>query len=336
MAANFSLPFEAPIEELERRIEELRNFSAGQRVSLADDIRELEQKRDQLIKTIYSELSPWNRVRVARHQNRPTVLDYMRTTFDEFVELHGDRKFGDDRAIVAGLARLDGRKLFIIGQQKGRTTKEKLTCNFGMPHPEGFRKAMRVMHLAEKFGLPILALIDTPGAYPGVGAEERGQAFAIAENLMDMARLRTPLICVVIGEGGSGGALGIGAGDILALLEYSYYSVISPEGCAAILWRSGDNAPDAATALKLTAPELLELGLVDDIIPEPLGGAHRDPEEMAATLKKKLEGYLDQLAGVPVERLLEERYRKYRTMGVFLENGDVVGEVKRKPPDSKT
>jgi len=321
MATGPTLPFDEPVWELDRRIEELRLSTALDAVAVNKEIRELERKRDEILSALYANLTPWQQVQLARHPNRPTTLDYVRMMVEDFVELHGDRRFGDDHAIVAGFGKLDGRRVVVIGHQKGRDTREKLRCNFGMPHPEGYRKALRVMRLAEKFHLPVVTLIDTPGAYPGVGAEERGEAAAIAENLLEMARLRTPIISVVTGEGCSGGAIGIGLADHLALLQYAYYSVISPEGCAAILWKTGEKAAEAAAAMRLTARDLLELGLIDAVIPEPIGGAHRNPEQMAATLKSAILKTLDALCGMPLDRLLEARTEKYRRVGVFMEQG---------------
>nr|MCU0978692.1 acetyl-CoA carboxylase carboxyltransferase subunit alpha [Pirellulaceae bacterium] len=256
---------------------------------------------------------------VARHKNRPYTADYLALAFEEFVELHGDRHFGDDRAILSGFAKLDQYKVMVIGHQKGRTYKERAACYFGCAHPEGYRKAMAKMRLAAKFGLPVIAFIDTPGAYPGVGAEERGQAWVIAENMYEMSRLPTPIICVVIGEGGSGGALGIGVGDRVAMLEHSYYSVISPEGCAGILWKSGEYAQQAARALRFTSKDLLEFGIIDSVIPEPVGGAHRDHHQMGARLKFYLVRTLRELLAKPLDQLLQDRYQKFRRMGVFLE-----------------
>ena len=310
------LDFEKPILELEARIQTLE--SKGKRKNLAA-IRALKQDCERLKQEIFSNLSAWETVQVARHPDRPQTSDYIESMTEDFVELHGDRAFSDDHAIVAGFARLSGQKVALIGHQKGKSTKEKVSCYFGCAHPEGYRKALRVMRLAEKFGIPVVTLIDTPGAYPGIGAEERGQAQIIAVNLMEMARLRTPLINVVIGEGGSGGALGIGVGDRLAILQHAYYSVISPEGCAAILWKSGENAAEAAEALKLTAKSLLDLGIADDIIPEPLGGAHRDPKKTADSVKKQILKYLARLAKLPTTKLLDQRYQKLRSVGRVLE-----------------
>ena len=273
----YTLPFEEPIREIERRIELRRADPAAKGPEFEKEMHDLEAQRLAVIQEIFSKLSAWDRVRIARHPSRPTSVEYIGLVFEDFLDIHGDRRFGDDKALIAGFARVGAERVVFIGQQKGRTTKEKLACNFGMPHPEGYRKALRAMKLAEKFQLPVVTFIDTMGAYPGIGSEERGVAEAIAVNLMEMSRLRTPLLSVVIGEGGSGGALGLGTGDRLMITEYAYYSVISPEGCAAILWRSGDEAPKAAEALKLTAKDLLDLGVMDEVIPEPPGGAHNDP-----------------------------------------------------------
>jgi acetyl-CoA carboxylase carboxyl transferase subunit alpha len=315
----YTLPFEEPIREIERQIELRRADPAGKGPEFEKEIRDLEARRLALTQEIFSKLSAWDRVRVARHPSRPTSVEYIGLVFEDFLDIHGDRRFGDDKAVIAGFARVGSERVVFIGQQKGRTTKEKLACNFGMPHPEGYRKALRAMKLAEKFQIPVVTFIDTMGAYPGIGSEERGVAEAISVNLMEMSRLRTPLLSVVIGEGGSGGALGLGTGDRLIITEYAYYSVISPEGCAAILWRSGDEAPKAAEALKLTAKDLLDLGIMDEIVTEPPGGAHNDPDAMAAGLKKVIARNLAELLLVPVDRLLELRYEKYRRIGCFLE-----------------
>ncbi|HUW58403.1 MAG TPA: acetyl-CoA carboxylase carboxyltransferase subunit alpha [Planctomycetota bacterium] len=310
------LDFERPILELEARIQTLE--SGGKRKDLAA-IKALKKDCERLKQEIFSNLSAWETVQVARHPDRPQTSDYIELMTEDFVELHGDRTFSDDHAIVTGFARLGGEKIALIGHQKGKSTKEKVNCYFGCAHPEGYRKALRIMRLAEKFGAPVVTLIDTPGAYPGIGAEERGQAQIIAVNLMEMARLKTPIINVVIAEGGSGGALGIGVGDRLAILQHAYYSVISPEGCAAILWKSGENAAEAAEALRLTAQSLLELGIADDIIPEPLGGAHRDPRKTADSVKKQILKYLPKLMKLPVDKLLDKRYEKLRSVGQVLE-----------------
>ena len=317
--ALFALDFERPIAELEGKIEDLRRLSAVQNVDFSKEIAELEKKVASLCQEVFSRLTPWQRCQIARHPKRPYTLDYIRGLMTDFIELHGDRTFADDRAIVGGLARLDGIPLVVIGHQKGRDTKEKIARNFAMANPEGYRKALRLMRLAERFKKPVVTLVDTPGAYPGIGAEERGQAEAIARNLRVMSELRTPIIVVVTGEGGSGGALGIAVGDSILMLQYAIYSVISPEGCASILWRDPANAPDAADALGLTAETLKRLNLIDEIIPEPLGGAHRNPQEMAVTLKGHLLKELSRLAQISPDELVEGRYEKFRRMGVFEE-----------------
>lgn len=312
------LAFEQPIYELEATLQELVRSSAG-RPDTENDIRRLRRELVEVTKRIYDNLDPWQTVQVARHKNRPYTDDYLSLVFEEFVELHGDRHFGDDRAIRSGFAKLDQYKALVIGHQKGRTYKERTACYFGCAHPEGYRKAMAKMRLAAKFGLPVITFIDTPGAYPGVGAEERGQAWVIAENMYEMSRLRTPIICVVIGEGGSGGALGIGVGDRVAMLQNSYYSVISPEGCAGILWKGHQHAEKAAHALRFTSKDLLQFRVVDHVIGEPLGGAHRDHHQMAGRLKVFLIKTLKELQSIPLDELLESRYEKFRRMGVFLE-----------------
>ena len=318
MNLNF-LEFEQPIAELEAKIEELRYVGDDSEINITDEIRRLQDKSRSLTESIFRSLSPWQVSQLARHPQRPYLLDYIERMFEEFEELHGDRAYADDRAIVGGLARLEGRPVMIIGQQKGRDTKEKLERNFGMPRPEGYRKALRLMEMAERFRLPVLTFIDTPGAYPGIDAEERGQSEAIARNLFVMAELKTPVICTVIGEGGSGGALAIGVGDRVLMLEYSTYSVISPEGCASILWKSAEKAADAAAAMGITAERLKELGLVDGIIKEPLGGAHRDIDAMARTLKTTLLETLEGIGGIPTDRLLEQRYERLSRFGNYQE-----------------
>lgn len=310
------LDFERPIAELEAKIEELRLVGTDAEINIQEEISRLEGKNRDLTETIFRSLTAWQIVQLARHPRRPYTLDYLPKLFSEFDELHGDRSFSDDKAIIAGLARLEDVPVMIIGQQKGRETKEKLYRNFGMPHPEGYRKALRMMQLAEKFDLPVITLIDTPGAYPGVGAEARGQSEAIARNLFVMAKLKVPIICVVIGEGCSGGALGIGVGDRTLMLQYAYYATISPEGCATILWKDSVKAEEAAEVMGITAPRLLKLGLIDEIIPEPLGGAHRDLEATARNLKSALVENLRALKKLPVERLLEKRYQRWRSMGI--------------------
>jgi len=318
MDLNF-LEFEQPIAELEAKIEELRYVGDDSEINISDEIKRLQSKSRSLTESIFSGLSAWQVSQLARHPQRPYMLDYIEYMFDDFEELHGDRAYADDAAIVGGLTRLDDRPVMVIGQQKGRDTKEKIKRNFGMPRPEGYRKALRLMEMAERFRLPILTFIDTPGAYPGIGAEERGQSEAIARNLFVMAELKTPIICTVIGEGGSGGALAIGVGDRVNMLEYSTYSVISPEGCASILWKSAEKASDAAEAMGITAQRLKELELIDTVIPEPLGGAHRDPVTMARTLKHTLVEAVDALARMPVDRLLEQRYERLSRFGNYQE-----------------
>ncbi len=309
------LAFERPLSDLQQKIAELRKLNAGSHLELAGEIELLEERLRRQTAEVYAQLSPWERVNVARHAERPLTSDYVQLMLDDFVELHGDRVFGEDRAILTGLATMAGRRFLLVGHRKGKTVKDRLACNFGCAHPEGYRKAMQKMRLAEKWKLPIVTFINTPGAYPGIGAEERGQASAIARNILEMFDLKVPVVCIVIGEGGSGGALGIGVGDRVGMLENSYYSVISPEGCAAILWKSGDKAPEAADALKLTSKDLLRLGLVDKVIEEPLGGAHRDPKGAVERVKAQIGTWLGELAELPVERLLEQRYQKFRRMG---------------------
>jgi acetyl-CoA carboxylase carboxyl transferase subunit alpha len=314
-----TLDFEKPLVELEQKIDELKKQSEDRNIDLGGEIRGMQEKLESMRGQIYGNLSAWQRVQISRHIARPFFLDYVRMAFTEFVELKGDRLFGDDASMPGGLATIDGIRCVVIGQQKGRDMKENLLRNFGSPHPEGYRKALRLMRMAEKFGLPVVALIDTPGAYPGVGAEERHIAEAIAVNIRDMMALRTPVVSVVIGEGGSGGALGIGVADRVLILENAYYSVISPEGCAAILWKHRKHAPEAAEALKLSSPDLLQMGLVDGVIPEPAGGAHCDPEQAAENLKSAISKELQTLIKTPVEKLLRARYDKFRKMGVFQE-----------------
>lgn len=312
------LDFEKPIVELEAKINDLRQMGS-KRVTLEPEIKRLENKLEKLKHDIYDNLSPWQRIQIARHPGRPYTLDYIKFMTDEFLELHGDRLFSDDLSIVGGFAKIDDNKVMIMGHQKGRDTKENVQRNFGCAHPEGYRKAMRLMKMAAKFHVPVVCLIDTPGAYPGIGAEERGQAQAIAENLRDMALTATPIIAVIIGEGGSGGALGIGVADRVLILEHAYYSVISPEGCASILWRSSLKAPDAAKALKLHGEDLIKFHVVDEIIPEPKGGAHRNPEETASNLKSALLKNLKKLNALSTKELLDARYNKYREIGEFIE-----------------
>jgi acetyl-CoA carboxylase carboxyl transferase subunit alpha len=313
------LDFEKPVLELEQKIEELRGQTAERGIDADRELQDLERKADTLRREIYAGLTPYQRVQLARHPRRPYALDYIQAIFTDWDELHGDRAFADDPAVVAGPGMLDGRPVMVIGQQKGRDTRENLKRRFGMPNPEGYRKALRLMRLAERFHMPIVTLVDTPGAYPGLGAEERGQAEAIAVNLREMGRLRVPVVTAVIGEGGSGGALAIAVSNVVMMFENSVYSVISPEGCASILWRDGKKGALAAEALKLTARDLGQLGIVDGILPEPVGGAHRDPAGAAATLKDALIGHLDRLSGLGGDALVEDRLRKFRRMGVFTE-----------------
>jgi len=313
------LDFEQPMADIAAEIE---NFSKTAKPSAEADeyLRKLKKELTDTTRTIYEGLSPWQTVQVARHKDRPHTIDYLSLVFDEFVELHGDKLFGDDPAIRVGFASLDNTKVMVLGHQKGRTFNDRQQTHFGCAHPEGYRKAMAKMRMAAKYGLPVICLIDTPGAYPGIGAEERGQAQVIAENMYEMSRLKTPIICCVIGEGGSGGALGIGVGDRVAVLKNAYYSVISPEGCAGILWKGAQHAEKAATALKFTSENLLKMGVVDDVIKEPLGGAHRDHHSMAANLRSYLIKNLKTLSSQPLEELLDARYKKFRKMGVFVDN----------------
>lgn len=319
------LEFEKPIIELEKRIAELKAFSSNKHIDLAEEIKNLEEKLAGLRKGVYKNLSPWQRIQLARHPQRPYTLDYIRLITENFVELHGDRLFRDDKALIAGLAKIDKYKVAIMGHQKGRDIKENIERFFGCAHPEGYRKALRVMQLAGKFNLPVVCLIDTPGAYPGIGAEERGQALAIAFNLREMFSIEVPIIAAVIGEGGSGGALGIGIADKMLIMENAYYSVISPEGCAAILWKDSSKAPEAAKSLKITPADLLKLGIVDEIVPEPLGGAHKNHEQSAAFLKTSLVKQLEALTRVPKKELLQNRYNKFRAMGVFIDEDSGTG-----------
>lgn len=314
------LEFEQAIADLEAKIDALRYSSKDSDLNINDEINRLRAKSRKLTESIFSSLSAWQISQLARHPLRPYTLDYLSGVFSDFVELHGDRTYGDDLAIVGGLARLDDRAVVVIGHQKGRDTREKIKRNFGMPRPEGYRKALRLMRLAERFRLPVITLIDTPGAYPGIGAEERGQSEAIARNLFEMAKLRTQILSVVIGEGGSGGALAIGVCDKLLMLQFSTYSVISPEGCASILWRAADKASEAAEAMGITADSLTRLGLVDEVVPEPLGGAHRDVETANKTLKAALKKSLGELQAIPLERLLERRYQRLAHYGELQEH----------------
>lgn len=316
--SEYRLSFERPIYELEARRDKLEK-SAQDNAEVRAEIRRLNREIAEMKRRVYSQLKPWETVEVARHPDRPQTTDYLELVFDEFVELHGDKCFGDDRAVRTGWAKLDAYRVMVIGHQKGKTVKERTACYFGCAHPEGYRKAIAKMKLAAKFGLPVICLIDTPGAYPGIGAEERGQHQVIAESMFEMSLLPTPIICVVIGEGGSGGALAIGVGDRVAVLEHAYYSVISPEGCAGILWKSNSFKEQAATALKMTAKDLKGFGLIDAVLPEPLGGAHRDHHQMARELKTYLRNNLRELLARPIDELLEARYQKFRRMGRWLE-----------------
>ncbi|MDR7089872.1 MULTISPECIES: acetyl-CoA carboxylase carboxyltransferase subunit alpha [Cellvibrio] len=309
------LDFEQPIAELEGKIEELQLVGNSSDVNIADEIAKLREKSTKLTETIYSKLTAWDIVKVARHPHRPYTSDYISRVFTEFDELHGDRHFGDDAAIIGGVARLDGKPVMVIGEEKGRTVSEKVMRNFGMPRPEGYRKALRLMEMAERFKLPVLTLIDTPGAYPGIDSEERGISESIAQNLAVMSRLRTPIVCTVIGEGSSGGALAIGVGDQLNMLQYSTYFVISPEGCANIIWKTVAKAPEAAQAMGVTSKILQDLGIVDETIPEPLGGAHRNVDDMAKKLQERLVAQVDRLSKEPVDALLERRYQRLMSYG---------------------
>ncbi|HUE74739.1 MAG TPA: acetyl-CoA carboxylase carboxyltransferase subunit alpha [Pirellulaceae bacterium] len=325
------LDFEQPILDLESRRRALEQISQRSEAQ-EEELRQLKRELAEVTKKVYAGLSPWQIVQVARHKDRPYTSDYLSLIFEDFTELHGDRRFGDDRAILTGFARLEQHKLLVVGHQKGRTLKERQSCYFGCAHPEGYRKAILKMKLAEKYGLPVVCLIDTPGAYPGIGAEERGQSQAIAENMYEMSRLKTPVICIVIGEGGSGGALGIGVGDRVAILQYSYYSVISPEGCAGILWKSHQYAERAAKALKFTSSDLLRLGVVDQVIEEPLGGAHRDHHQTAFRVKQYLLRTLRELVALPAVELVQRRYEKFRRMGVFLDDPAALAKANGRAP----
>jgi len=314
------LDFEKPLAELDQRINSLKEQSRRD-AKAADEVKRLQKKSYQLQQELYHRLTPWQRTLIARHQDRPGAMDYVGGLLHDFLPLHGDRLFADDPAILGGIGWLEQRPVMFIGHYKGKSVKERVQRNFGMPHPEGYRKALRLMQLAEQFGHPILTFIDTPGAYPGVGAEERGQSEAIARNLLVMSRLRVPIICVVIGEGGSGGALALGVGDRVLMLEHAVYSVISPEGCAAILWSDSAKAKESAEAMKMTSPDLLRLGVIDEVISEPLGGAHRDPTKTIDSVKQSILHHLTRLEALPIPELVEQRYMKFRRMGVFLENG---------------
>ncbi len=312
------LEFEKPIAEIEGKIEDLR-MAAGGRVDVREEISKLEKKANDMRERIYGGLTPWQRTQVARHQDRPTTEDYISIIMRDFVEMHGDRSFADDPAVIGGMAWFDDSPVMVIGHNKGRTTKEKISRNFGWPHPEGYRKALRLMKFAEKFNRPVITLIDTAGAYPGIGAEERGQSEAIARNLFEMSALRVPVIAVVLGEGGSGGALALGVGNRVLMMEHSIYSVISPEGCAAILWKDGSKAAEAADILKLTSEDLLKLGVIDEIVKEPVGGAHRDKTEAAKNLEVALKKHLKELSGMSPDELAADRYAKFRAIGQFVE-----------------
>ena len=319
MAPQHQLPFEKPIYELESQLSKLE-AEPNPTPAVKDSIRRMRVELTQMTRERYENLDPWQIVQVSRHPERPQTADYVELVFDEFVELHGDKSFGDDRAIITGFAKLDGRKVMLVGHQKGRTLKERNECLYGCAHPEGYRKAMSKMEMASRYGLPIICLIDTPGAYPGIGAEERGQAYNIAVNLRDMSTLEVPIVCVVIGEGGSGGALGIGIGDHVAVLQNAYYSVISPEGCAGILWKHSKHADKAAHALRFTSKDLTELGIVDEVVPEPLGGAHRNHRQMAMNLKGTLVSALQSLESFSGQQLVDRRYDRFRKIGVFEES----------------
>jgi len=318
MANQYYMDFEKPLVEFDKKIEELRTMSSDT-LDLSKEVTKLEKRAEEMRQEIFASLSRWQTAQIARHINRPFTMDYLNLIFTEFVELHGDRNFGDDHAIVGGLARLEGEPVMVIGHQKGRDTKEKVFRNFGMPNPEGYRKALRLMEMAERFKLPIITFVDTPGAFPGIGAEERGQAEAIARNLREMSSLTVPIIVVITGEGGSGGALAIAVGDRILMLQYAVYAVISPEGCAAILWSDGTKGEQAAESLKLTAKDIKELEVIDEIVKEPLGGAHRDHKVMAETLKEALLRNLKELMKIPADKLLQERYDKFRKMSRFIE-----------------
>jgi acetyl-CoA carboxylase carboxyl transferase subunit alpha len=313
------LEFEKPIAELEKKIEELTLFTSNGNIDLEEEILKLHKKSDQLRAEIYSRITPWQKAQISRHPNRPYTLDYIEAMLTDFIEMHGDRAFADDPAIVSGMAKLDGMPLVVIGHQKGRTTKEKIYRNFGMPNPEGYRKALRLMRYAERFAKPLFTFIDTPGAYPGIGAEERGQGESIARNLSVMSQLKTPILAVVIGEGGSGGALALGVADRILMLEHSTYSVISPEGCAAILWNNGAKASEAAELLKITAQDLFQMKVIDEVVEEPVGGAHRDPRRAAELLKDAVVRNLNEIRSVPIDDLIRQRYERLRRIGSFEE-----------------
>lgn len=322
MSAPAGLDFERPILDLEKKIQELAAFQEAKNVDLSDTIEQLRAEQRRLARAVYASLTPWQEVQVARHRDRPSTMDFIAMLFSHFIELHGDRLYRDDAAVVCGFARFEGRRLMAIGHRKGKNTRENVACNWGLAHPEGYRKAMLKARLAERLGLPIVMFIDTAGAYPGVGAEERGIAQSIAENIADLSTLRVPIVCTILGEGASGGALGIGVGDRILILQHAYFSVITPEGCAAILFRSSEKKEEAAAALHLTSRDMAELGIADEVVPEPDLAAHYQPRETANCLKEALKRHLDELAAIPIEELLEKRYQKYRRIGKFL-TGDV-------------
>lgn len=330
-AAYEILPFEKDIVEIETKIEELECLSKDTGLNLNGEITGLKNQLDKRVVEVFRSLSPWQRVQVARAPGRPLAVHYIEGMCDEFMELHGDRLFRDDPAVVTGLARIGDVRCLLVAHRKGRDTKEKIACNFGSAHPEGYRKALRKMKLAEKFGLPVVALINTPGAYPGIGAEERGQAWAIAENLKEMFQLRVPIVCIVLGEGGSGGALGIGIGDRVLMLEHAYYSVISPEGCAAILWRDRERAEEAASALRLSSADLLRLGVIDDVVDEPVGAAHRNPVATVSAVRERVLVALEELSALPIEQLVSQRYDKFRRMGTLFEDVSPLAPVAEEP-----
>lgn len=333
---NGGLDFEAPIAELERKIEELESFAETTEMDLGGQIEQLRARCRELKREVFSNLSAWQRIQIARHPNRPVFGDYHTALFDDSIELHGDLAFGDDKAIYTGFGTIEGRRVMVVGQRKGKNTKDRIAFNFGCAHPEGYRKALKKMELAQKFKLPIVTFIDTPGAYPGVGAEERGQAHAIARNILEMSRLEVPIVCVVIGEGGSGGALGIGVGDRILMLEHSYYSVISPEGCSSILWKTADHADKAAEALRLTAKDLIGFGVIDEIVQEPLGGAHRNHPEALKLVREAISRNLKALEGKKSEDLLNERYGKIRRIGIYLEKPESAEMVEIAADESGT
>ncbi len=332
--SEYVLDFEKPLRDLDRQLAELTKLSVENRVDVSEEIAAIERKIEATKRNLYSNLDPWQKVQIARHPKRPYSLDFIRAVFDDFQEWHGDRVFGDDQAIIGGTAFFHGEAVMVIGQQKGRDTKENLKRNFGCPHPEGYRKALRLMKTADRFRLPLITLIDTPGAFPGIASEERHVAEAIAVNIREMSLLKVPILCVIIGEGGSGGALGIGVGDRILIFDNAYYSVISPEGCAAILWKDRAHSPKAAEALKLGARDLLELGVVDEVLEEPFGGAHNDPEACYAALDSALQNHLGRLKALSVPQLLDQRYEKFRTMGVYAEEADPPKLEEPVPTDS--